>query len=94
MRKPSDVDEYISSFPKETQKLLKQVRAAIKEVAPQAEEVISYSMPSQYFGRHREIGEGIQCQQHNSYNGKNGCNQHASKQDTGSDQHTHNNIAI
>jgi uncharacterized protein YdhG (YjbR/CyaY superfamily) len=45
MKKPKDVDDYISGFPKETQKLLKQVRAAIKEVAPKAEEVISYSMP-------------------------------------------------
>ncbi|HTA27505.1 MAG TPA: DUF1801 domain-containing protein [Bacteroidia bacterium] len=46
MKKPKDVDEYIASFPKETQKLLKEVRAAIQEAAPQAEEVISYSMPA------------------------------------------------
>ncbi len=46
MKKPKDVDEYISGFPKETQKLLKEVRAAIREAAPQAEEVISYSMPA------------------------------------------------
>jgi len=45
MKKPKDIDEYISGFPVETQKLLKQVRAAIQEAAPQAEEVISYSMP-------------------------------------------------
>jgi len=45
MKKPIDVDEYIAGFPKESQKLLKQVRAAIREAAPQAEEVISYSMP-------------------------------------------------
>ena len=41
-----DVDTYISGFPKDTQKLLKQVRATIKKVAPQAEEVISYGMPA------------------------------------------------
>jgi uncharacterized protein YdhG (YjbR/CyaY superfamily) len=45
MKKPKDVDEYISWVPTETQKLLKQVRAAIQEAASQAEEVISYSMP-------------------------------------------------
>lgn len=45
MKKPKDVEDYISGFPKETQKVLKQVRAAIKEAAPQAEEVISYNMP-------------------------------------------------
>ncbi len=45
MNKPKSVDEYISAFPKETQKLLKQMRATIQEVAPKAEEVISYSMP-------------------------------------------------
>lgn len=41
-----DVDAYISGFPKDTQKLLKQVRATIKKIAPQAEEVISYGMPA------------------------------------------------
>jgi len=41
-----DVDTYISGFPKDTQKLLKQVRATIKKIAPQAEEVISYNMPA------------------------------------------------
>jgi uncharacterized protein YdhG (YjbR/CyaY superfamily) len=45
MKKPKDVDEYISAFPKETQKLLEQIRAIIKQSAPQAAEVISYSMP-------------------------------------------------
>ncbi len=45
MKKPKSVDDYISGFPKETQELLEKVRATIKEVAPEAEEVISYSMP-------------------------------------------------
>jgi uncharacterized protein YdhG (YjbR/CyaY superfamily) len=43
---PKDVDEYISSFPKEVQRLLEEVRATIKKVAPGAEEVISYQMPA------------------------------------------------
>lgn len=41
-----DVDAYIAGFPPATQKLLKQVRAAIKKGAPNAEESISYSMPA------------------------------------------------
>jgi len=46
MKKPIDTDSYIASFPKETQKLLKQVRKAIQEAAPKAEELISYGMPA------------------------------------------------
>lgn len=45
MTKPNDFDEYVSGFPKETQQLLKQLRAAVKKAAPAAEEVISYGMP-------------------------------------------------
>lgn len=44
--KPNNTDEYISSFPKETQELLQQLRGAIKQAAPKAEEVISYNMPA------------------------------------------------
>ncbi len=43
---PENVDEYINSFPKETQKYLKQMRAAIKKAAPKAEEGIGYKMPA------------------------------------------------
>lgn len=41
-----NVDEYILSFPEQTQKLLIQVRATIKKTAPEAEELISYQMPA------------------------------------------------
>lgn len=41
-----NIDEYISLFPKETQALLQQMRATIKEVAPDAEEAIKYQMPT------------------------------------------------
>lgn len=44
--KPETVDAYISAFPAKIQKLLKQMRAAIKKAAPQAEELISYNMPA------------------------------------------------
>ena len=40
-----NVDEYIASFPKEVQQLLKQMRTTIKAAAPKAEELISYGMP-------------------------------------------------
>ena len=46
MKKPKDIDEYISSFPEETQKLLEQIRTTISDAAPEAVEVISYSMPA------------------------------------------------
>jgi len=42
----TSIDEYIATFPKETQKILKEVRAAIKAAAPQAQEKISYQMPT------------------------------------------------
>jgi uncharacterized protein YdhG (YjbR/CyaY superfamily) len=42
----TSIDEYIASFPKETQKILKEIRATIKAAAPQAEEKISYQMPT------------------------------------------------
>src|SRR5919202_6287225 len=44
--KPKSIDEYIASFPEETQVLLEQVRAAIKQAAPDAKETIKYSMPT------------------------------------------------
>lgn len=46
MKTAPDTDTYIASFPKETQKLLQQIRKAIKEAAPKAEELISYGMPA------------------------------------------------
>ena len=45
MNKAKNVDEYIADAPKETQSKLKELRATIKEVAPTAEEKISYGMP-------------------------------------------------
>jgi uncharacterized protein YdhG (YjbR/CyaY superfamily) len=40
------IDEYIATFPTETQKALKELRSAIKAAAPEAEEKISYQMPT------------------------------------------------
>ena len=47
--KAKDVDEYISMFPDNIQELLIELRATIKEAAPEAEEVISYQMPAYKF---------------------------------------------
>lgn len=49
------VDEYISSFPASTQKLLKQMRATIKKAAPKAEEDISYGMPAYKYNGKRLV---------------------------------------
>ncbi len=40
------IDEYIASFPKEIQKLLKEMRITIQKAAPKAEEAIKYAMPT------------------------------------------------
>ncbi len=40
------VDDYIAGFPQGTQKLLKEMRAIIRETAPGTEERIAYRMPS------------------------------------------------
>ena len=40
------IDEYIATCPKETQRILKELRATIKAAAPDAEEKISYQMPA------------------------------------------------
>ncbi|MCK9207496.1 MAG: DUF1801 domain-containing protein [Salinivirgaceae bacterium] len=42
----NEVDTYISAFPPEVQALLEQVRATIKQNAPDADETISYQMPT------------------------------------------------
>ena len=40
------IDEYIASFPTNVQTILEQIRQAIKQAAPKAEEAISYNMPA------------------------------------------------
>ena len=42
----SGVEEYISQYPEDIQKILQQIRAAIKKAAPKSVEVISYGMPA------------------------------------------------
>jgi uncharacterized protein YdhG (YjbR/CyaY superfamily) len=42
----NSIDEYIESFPKEVQEILRKLRVVIKDAAPNAEEKISYRMPT------------------------------------------------
>ncbi|MBI1294867.1 hypothetical protein GC175_07900 [bacterium] len=44
----TSIDEYITTCPPEIQTILQTVRAAIREVVPDAEEKISYQMPTFY----------------------------------------------
>jgi len=44
----TSIDHYIATFPEETQKKLEEVRATIKAAAPEAQEKISYQMPTFY----------------------------------------------
>jgi uncharacterized protein YdhG (YjbR/CyaY superfamily) len=45
-KKFMSMDEYIASQPADRQKLLQELRALIKETAPDAQEKISYQMPT------------------------------------------------
>ena len=42
----TNIDEYVAGFPAATQKLLEQIRAAIKKAAPAAEEAMKYGIPT------------------------------------------------
>jgi uncharacterized protein YdhG (YjbR/CyaY superfamily) len=43
---PATIDEYIAGFPADVQTVLEQVRATVREAAPDAAEAISYRMPA------------------------------------------------
>jgi uncharacterized protein YdhG (YjbR/CyaY superfamily) len=46
--KYNTVDEYILQFPDKVQEILQELRRLIKDTAPEAEEKISYQMPTYY----------------------------------------------
>ena len=46
MKKPKNIDEYISSFPETTRLILEDIRETVKAAAPEASESISYGMPA------------------------------------------------
>jgi uncharacterized protein YdhG (YjbR/CyaY superfamily) len=43
---PKDIDEYIAGFPNEVQEILEKIRRTIREAAPEAQETISYQIPT------------------------------------------------
>jgi len=43
---PKNIDEYIAGFPDDVQEILEKIRMTIREAAPDAEEKISYQMPT------------------------------------------------
>ena len=49
MLKAKTIKQYIKLFPKETQKKLTELHLTIKQSAPQAQEKISYQMPTFYW---------------------------------------------
>ena len=66
MEKPtidtSSVDAYIASFPPEIQEQLQAIRATIRAAAPDAEEKISYAMPT--FAQHGNLVHYAAAKQH------------------------------
>lgn len=44
--KPTTIDEYIAMYPPDVQSVLEKIRTTIQEAAPDAEETISYGMPT------------------------------------------------
>ena len=45
----TDIDQYIATFPKDIQALLKQMRSCIRKAAPNATEQIIYRIPTFYY---------------------------------------------
>ena len=43
---PKTIDEYIAGFPKDVQEILEKIRMTIRKAAPDAEETISYAIPT------------------------------------------------
>ena len=43
---PKNIDEYVAGFPPDVQDILERVRTTIKKASPEAEEAISYQMPT------------------------------------------------
>jgi len=44
--KPGNIDEYIAAFSHEVQEILQRIRRTIQSAAPEAQETISYQMPT------------------------------------------------
>ena len=53
MPRAETIDEYIAGFPEEIREILERIRDTIREVAPEAEESISYQIPTFSKGKNR-----------------------------------------
>lgn len=45
-QKEETIDTYIAGYPTETKKILKKIREIVRELAPEAKEVIKYAIPT------------------------------------------------
>ena len=61
---PKDIDGCIAGFPRDVQEILHRIKMTIREEAPEAEETISYPMPTftlkgnwVHFPAYKELGE-------------------------------------
>lgn len=43
---PETIDEYIAGFPQDIQEILQKIRLTVRQAAPDAQETISYQMPT------------------------------------------------
>jgi uncharacterized protein YdhG (YjbR/CyaY superfamily) len=43
---PKNIDEYIAGFPNDVQEILEEIRMAIRKATPDAQETISYQIPT------------------------------------------------
>ena len=43
---PNSIDEYVTGFPGDVQKILQAIRTTIRKAAPDAKETVSYQMPT------------------------------------------------
>ncbi len=43
---PHSIDEYIAAYPQDIQEILQKIRAVIRAAAPEAQETISYQIPT------------------------------------------------
>lgn len=43
---PGTIDEYIAGFPPDVQEILQRIRQTIRQAAPEAQETITYQMPT------------------------------------------------
>ena len=44
--KPRNIDEYLSGCPEDTKRLLREIRSIVKRIVPEADETISYGIPT------------------------------------------------